>query len=379
MKKFNRAIYILMIMNIYFLLPTVYTYKVEATSEEPSVLAHAYVVMDANSGSIIYSQDGNKKIYPASTVKMMTALVAVEQGNLSDKITVKESVLSNVSKDATTIGLKAGTTYTLEELLNMLLIYSASDAADTIADAIAGSVSQYIKLMNERAKSLGMNSTSFDNTMGLDIGNKYYNTYSTAKDIARLTKHVMNNKIIRNIVGKSSYTITKFNNGSSKTINNTNQLLRDKRYQNDSYKIIGTKTGTTNAAGYALSATAIDNKGREIICTFFGNGTISQMYENIDELLTYTYKNLSTNYEFKEVDNSINYGWKQIDNKWYYYDKSGKIKKGWISENGKWYYLTNTIIHGLDIDYHFIIYLCFIVILFIIDVYLLILVKKKYN
>lgn len=374
MKKFNRVMYMLMIISIYFL-STVYTYKVEATTGEPSVLAHAYVVMDANSGSIIYSQDGNKKIYPASTVKMMTALVAVEEGNLQDKITVKESVLSNVSKDATTIGLKAGTTYTLEELLNMLLIYSASDAADTIADAIAGSITQYIKLMNERAKSLDMNSTSFDNTMGLDVGNKYYNTYSTANDIAKLTKYVMNNKIIRNIVGKSSYTITKFNNGSSKTINNTNQFLRDQRYQNDSYKIIGTKTGTTNAAGYALSATAIDNKGREVICTFFGNGTISQMYENIYELLTYTYKNLSTNY-----------GWKQIDNKWYYYDKSGAMKKGWLNENGKWYYLrnngelvTNTIIYGWDIDYHFIIYLCFIVILFIIDIYLLILVKKKYS
>ena len=374
MKKFNRVMYMLMIMSIYFL-STVYTYKVEATSGEPSVLAHAYAVMDANSGSIIYSQDENKKIYPASTVKMMTALVAVEKGNLSDKITVKESVLSNVSKDATTIGLKAGSTYTLEELLNMLLIYSASDAADTIADAIAGSTSQYIKLMNERAKSLGMNSTSFDNTMGLDIGNKYYNTYSTANDIAKLTRYVMNNKIIRSIVGKSYYTIKKFNNNSSKTIYNTNQFLRDQRYQNDSYKIIGTKTGTTNAAGYALSATAKDNKGREVICTFFGNGTISQMYENIDELLTYTYKNLSTNYE-----------WKQVDNKWYYYDKSGAMKKGWINENGKWYYLrnngelvTNTIIHGWDIDYHFIIYLCFIVILFIIDIYLLILVKKKYN
>lgn len=99
MKKFNRVMYMLMIMSIYFL-STVYTYKVELTSGEPSVLAHAYAVMDVDSGSIIYSQDENKKIYPASTVKMMTALVAVEKGNLSDKITVKESVLSNVSKDA---------------------------------------------------------------------------------------------------------------------------------------------------------------------------------------------------------------------------------------------------------------------------------------
>lgn len=220
--------------------------------------------------------------------------------------------------------------------------------------------------MNERAKYLGMNSTSFDNTN---------NTYSTANDIAKLTRYVMNNKTIRSIVGKSYYTIKKFNNNSSKTIYNTNQFLIDQRYQNDSYKIMGTKTGTTNAAGYALSATAIDNKGREVICTFLGNVTISQMYENIDELLTYTYKNLSTDYECK-----------QVDNKWYYYDKSGSMKKGWINENEKWHYLrnngelvTNTIIHEWDIDYNFIIYLFFIVILFFIDIYLLILVKKKYN
>ena len=173
----------------------------------------------------------------------------------------------------------------------MLLISSAADAADTIAEAISGSTSKFIEQMNNKAKLLGMNNTKFDNTIGLDIGNKYYNTYSTSNDIAKLTNVVMKNTTIRNIVCKPSYTIKKFNNKGSKTINNTNRFLRGQWYPKDLYTIIGTKTGTTNAAGYALSATAIDKNGREIICSFFGNATRNKMYENIQALLTYTYKN----------------------------------------------------------------------------------------
>ena len=99
--------------------------------------------MDSKSGEILYSKDPYKKIYPASTAKMMTALLAVENCNLSTKITIKESVLSNINPEATQLGLKAGSTYTLEELLHILLLYSGADAADTIAVEIAGSVDKF--------------------------------------------------------------------------------------------------------------------------------------------------------------------------------------------------------------------------------------------
>lgn len=291
MKRGIRNIIGLMLL-LLFISSSKFTNISYAANQKPTVSAHAYTIMDSKSGQVLDTYNGDKKIYPASTVKMMTALIAVENGSLSRKITVKQSVLSKVPKSASQVGLKAGSTYTLEELLNMLLISSAADAADTIAEAISGSTSKFIEQMNNKAKSLGMNNTKFDNTIGLDIGNKYYNTYSTSNDIAKLTSVVMKNSTIRNIVGKSSYTIKNFNNKGSKTINNTNRFLRGQWYQKDLYTIIGTKTGTTNAAGYALSTTAIDKNGREIICSFFGNKTRNLMYENIQALLTYTYKNI---------------------------------------------------------------------------------------
>ena len=301
--------------------------KIYAASYAPSVSSHAYVIMDSKSGEILYSKDPYKKIYPASTAKMMTALLAVENCNLSTKITIKESVLSNINPEATQLGLKAGSTYTLEELLHILLLYSGADAADTIAVEIAGSVDKFSEMMTKRAKSIGLSNTNFDNAIGLDFGG-FNNTYSTANDIAKLTKYVMNNKTIRNIVGKSSYTIKSFNNGGSKTIKNTNKFLNDQWYPKDLYKIIGTKTGTTDKAGYVLSTTAIDSKGREIICAFFGNSTRSKMYSDIESLLTFTYKNFGSKY-----------GWVQSNGKWYYYDKLGNLKTGWIKYKDQWYYL----------------------------------------
>lgn len=302
------------------------TSKVDASSMKPSVLAHAYVVMDSKTGKVLFSQDADKKIYPASTTKLMTALVAIENCDLSKKITVKQSVISKTPSYATQAGLKVGYTYTMGELLNMLLVYSAADAADIIAVEVAGSIENFAKMMTDRAKSLGMNNTRFDNPIGLD-GKDYPNNYSTASDMTKLTRYVMKNSTIRNIVCKPSYTINNYYNGTTKTLKNTNKFLRGEYYPKDRYKIIGTKTGYTDAAGYVLSTTARDKNGREVICAFFGKSSLSRMYQDIEKLLTYTYKNYGT------VT-----GWCEYDNQWYYYDKSGNMKKGWLKYNNKWYY-----------------------------------------
>ena len=302
--------------------------SVEASSVKPSVSANSYAIMDSKTGNILMSQDIDKRIYPASTVKMMTAVLAAERGNLGQKITVTSKHLSGVPSDATKLGLKVGSTYTLDELLHMVLLPSAADASEVVAHTISGSTSEFVRLMNAKAKELGMNSTNFDNTIGLDIGNNYHNTYSTARDIAKLTAYVMKNSYIRKIVSKPTYKISSFNNGQSKTINNTNRFLSDKWYPSNLYTIIGTKTGSTNAAGYLLSATSVDANGREIICMFSGNSTRDKMYSDMEKLLTYTYNNLTTNI-----------GWVYENGNWYYYDINGKKKIGWLNDNGTWYYL----------------------------------------
>ncbi len=271
---------------------------VEAKVQPPKVSAHAYVVMDANSGEILFSENRNKRIYPASTVKLMTAIVVMENQKLTNKITIESSVLNKIPGSAAKIGLKAGNTYSVEQLLNLLLIVSAADAADTLAVAAKGSTKDFIKQMNKRAKQLGLSRTSFDNTIGLDIGDDYNKTYSTAADIAKLARYAMSMKEIRNIVSKKTYTFP-----GRGIINNTNQFYSKITYNTERYSIIGTKTGSTNAAGSVLVSTARDQQGHELICAFFGNKSRVSTYEDTRKLLDYAFQCQDT----KQLSLSLSY------------------------------------------------------------------------
>jgi D-alanyl-D-alanine carboxypeptidase len=256
----------------------------------PKVQAHAYVVMDANSGKILLKKNATKKIYPASTVKLMTAVVALESKNAGKNITTTKKVLSKIPSDATMLNIPSGVSYSFNSLLHMLLIASAADAAEILAAGTYGSTSKFVKEMNTKAKELNMTHSSFDNTMGLDIGNHYNKTYTTASDFAILARYAMSKKEIRDIVAKSTYTIPKTSKTKSKKIKNTNCFFTTESYSKNLYTIIGTKTGTTNAAGKVLIVTAKDKKGHEVICAFFGNSTRSAMYQDIRELLDYTFR-----------------------------------------------------------------------------------------
>ena len=136
----------------------------------------------------------------------MTAIVAIENCSLSKRITVKQSTIDKIDADTTSANLKAGYSYTLEELLNMLLVYSAGDAAEIIAEAVGGSSAQFVNMMNRKAKALGMNNSYFDNAIGMDW-HANPNIYSTANDIAKLTRYAMTNDTIREIVKKPQYVI----------------------------------------------------------------------------------------------------------------------------------------------------------------------------
>ncbi|HEX3020901.1 MAG TPA: serine hydrolase [Lachnospiraceae bacterium] len=254
-----------------------------AETSPVSVSAYAYVVMDANSGEILYSEHRLNRIYPASTAKLMTAIVALENGKLTDKIKARHSVLKYVPNDAYEVGLKANKTYTFNQLLNLTLVVSAADAANTIAAGTGGSLKNFITKMNAKAKELGLDHTSFDNTIGLDIGNGYKKTYSTATDLAVLARYAMSIKEIRDVVAQETYTFR------GKVLDSTNQFYSTAAYSDDRYTIIGTKTGTTNAAGSVLIATARDNEGHEVICAFFGNVNRTSTYKDIRELLDYTF------------------------------------------------------------------------------------------
>lgn len=265
------------------------TDTVEAASA-PSVSAHAYVIMDANSGAILLSKSANKKIYPASTVKLMTALVTLDHCSMDKKVKVTSSMLKKVPYGTSKAGIKAGGTYSVNTLLHMLLLPSGADAAIVLSYASCGSVTSFVKDMNKKAQSLNLEHTSFDNPIGLDIGNNYHKTYTTAKDMANLARFASCNANIRTIISKGSYKVPKTSHSKSYIIRNTNRFLSYMSYNRSLFQIIGGKTGTTRAAGAVLITSAKDKNGHEVICAFFGNRNHNKTYSDINKLLNYTFK-----------------------------------------------------------------------------------------
>lgn len=254
----------------------------------PSVRARAYVLMDALTGEVLLEKNSTGKIYPASTTKLLTAVVAVEQAPLDKKIKVKSEILRGIAWDAYKIGLQPGMQYRLDTLLKIMLIPSAADAADTIAVGVSGSRSEFIRLMNKKAKELGMKHSSFDNTIGLDIGNGYRKIYSTAYDMALLARYVMNHEVLRPIVGTPTYTYVKAKDGTTELLKSSNWFLSPTHvdeYWSTDYQVIGTKTGTTNAAGKCLIATAMDADGHELIAAVFGAADRAELYQDVKLLL----------------------------------------------------------------------------------------------
>lgn len=260
-----------------------------AAEKVPNVNAHAYVVMDANTGEVLFSMHDKKRIYPASTAKLMTAIVAVENAPLSKKIKTKQSVLREIPSDASKIGLKANYIYTLDNLLQMTLIVSAADATNTLAAGISGTTKKFVTKMNQKASELKLTNTSFDNAIGLDIGNGYNKTYTTARDYSVLARYAMSKAAIRRIVAMKTYQVPNTIKKSSVKLKNTNLFYSTEDYSKNRYTIIGSKTGTTRAAGSVLIATAKDNDNHEIICAFFGNVNRSSTYKDVRKLLDYTF------------------------------------------------------------------------------------------
>lgn len=277
-----------LILTIVLILLPLSPVTVEA-SVLPEVDATAYVVMDSADGEILFEKNSRTKIYPASTVKLLTAVTALDNAGTGRKIKTTTKVLDTVPADASQLFLPAGCTYKMGTYLNMLLISSSGDAAVTLANGICGSTSKFLKKMNKTAKKIGMKNSYFDNPMGLDIGNGYNKTYSTAYDMTLLSRYAMSYSPIRNIVTRDTYEISASGKYKGTTLTNTNKLLTNVDPSN-SYTVIGTKTGSTGAAGKCLIATAIDSEGHEVICACFGASSSDTLYTSVDVLLDYTFE-----------------------------------------------------------------------------------------
>lgn len=214
--------------------------------------ATASILVDVNSGRVLHEQNADAKMLIASTTKIMTALVAIREGDLRDVVTVsREASLT----EGSSMYLKEGEQLTLETLLYGLMLCSGNDAAVAIADHVGGSQAGFVALMNETAQELGMEHSSFANPNGLD----HEQHYSTARDMAQLACAAMKNETLVRIVSTRSVTI------GGRTMTNHNKLL--------SYVdgCIGLKTGYTRAAGRTL-VSCTERNGQQLVAVTLQDG-----------------------------------------------------------------------------------------------------------
>ena len=246
-------------------------------------------------------------MYPASTTKIMTALLALEKCNLTDTVTVSNTAIRSISSDYATVYLNAGEVLTVEQLLNILLIPSGNIAGNVLAEHISGSFDSFVTLMNSRAKELGCVNTHFTNSYGLHDDNHY----TCAYDLYLIAHEAMKYDAFREIVTKTSYKLEPTNvySKDDRTFYTTNELIKpnsSKRADNYYYKkAIGIKTGYTSQAKDCLVAAASDDN-LELFSVILGADKTSQnlsaRYTETKQLFEFGFKNYSMRDVFKAND-----------------------------------------------------------------------------
>lgn len=248
----------------------------------PQIQGKAAALIDSKSGEVLFGINENTPLPPASTTKIMTAILAIEKTKPSDIVIVGKNPANPEICPPSAIGLKEGERITMENLLYALLIKSANDAAVAIAEHISGSVPEFTKLMNQRAKEWGATNTNFVNPNGLPDPNHY----STARDLALIAKHVMENSYIREIVKTKNKTIPREDDTAIKWLPNHNKLLWQYEGAN------GVKTGYTREAKQCLVSSAARDD-REFIAVVLG-AVGSNVWSDSKNVLDYGFDNFLT-------------------------------------------------------------------------------------
>ncbi len=251
------------------------------------------VLMEASTGTVLYEENKDIKLPPASVTKVMTMLLVMESIDsgkikLEDKVSASEHA---VSMGGTQIYLELGEEMTVHELLKAVAVPSANDAAVALAEYIAGSETEFVNKMNQRASDLGMNNTQFTNCTGLFDDE---NHYTTAYDLALATKELLTHP---KILEYTTIWMDSLRNGEF-GLANTNKLLRTYSGMN------GMKTGYTKIAGHCLSGTAIRN-GLQLIAVVLGSSTSQERFDAVSKMLDYGFANFAVINEIPEIPNTI--------------------------------------------------------------------------
>jgi len=283
MKKISTFLLILVVFKVHVLF---------ATAEQLNINATSYILIDSKSGNVLYEYNANQQgVYPASTTKIMTAIIALENGNLDQIMTASPEAVYDIGKDGMNIGIMPGEEIRMENLLEALLISSANETANIIAENICATRKEFVDLMNKRARELGAVNTHFENPCGAHDDNHY----TTASDMAKIARYAMTIPKFREIVAKTQYIMPSTNKHKDwPVLATSNKLLW--REPTELFRVNGIKTGYTSQAGNNLVASGINSDGMELISVILGVKTPTSgtdVFNYSYSLLEYGFKNFT--------------------------------------------------------------------------------------
>ena len=248
----------------------------------PEISSDTGILMEAQTGTVVYDKGADELRYPASITKLMTLLVAVENSSLDDMVTFTETGVRDVTPDSGNIGMQLGETMSMEDCLYAMIIYSANEVSAQIAEYVGGTEENFIAMMNERAAEIGCTNTNFVNASGLPDENQY----TTARDMALIFREGLKNDIFRKIIGTPTYYIEPTNlNSETRKLHTHIPLFAEESalyYEG----CLGGKSGMTNDAGYTL-VTGVRQNGVTYIAVVMRGADMNQV--SMDSRLLYDY------------------------------------------------------------------------------------------
>ena len=287
--KFRKSLVI-----IFMLIFILHTSMCYALTEQPEISADAAILIDSSSEKVLYSKNENQKMYPASTTKILTAILTIENCNLNDVVTVPYEAISSITSGYSVAALQTGEQLTVEQLLQVMLVHSANDAANVLAFNVSGSIENFAELMNNKVSELGLTNTHFTNPSGMHDENHY----TTAHDLAIIMKYCMKNDTFRSLSSLKYCTIPATNKYDVRVFNTTNELLiYDNRDVSSNYYYkyaIAGKTGYTTQAKNCLVSVA-KKENLELICVVLSAGiypnNVSAKFVDTKSIFDYGYNN----------------------------------------------------------------------------------------
>jgi D-alanyl-D-alanine carboxypeptidase len=267
----------------------------EGSGQAPDLVSDSAIVIDADSGQILYQKDAYSTRYPASITKIMTALLALENGDLTSTVTFSENAIWGIERDSTHIALDVGEQLTLEQALYATLVVSANEAAWGVAEHIGGTLENFANMMNEKAAELGCVNTHFVNANGLHDDDHY----TCAYDMALIAREAIKIDKFREITSTTYYEIPPTNlQEETRYLYQDNKLIKqDSDYYYE--PCIGGKTGFTDQALGTLVAWA-EQDGRTLICVVMHARPTRCTYTDATALFKYCFSNLSYQYPFED-------------------------------------------------------------------------------